>query len=137
MVWPSSFGLPHWLTALTTTVLHGHAWLYTSLPCVALPHTNLAAEGYDAVPDADLHRPVRALSPTVSLCSVQYVRIFSPCFVSFTGSFATDGSLCRLRRTCQKKKKKSQIHCGFRKAPGQHKVCLVSLLSHYTLAPAL
>ena len=39
-----------------------------------------------------LHRPVRALSPTVSPCSVQYVRCFSPCFVSFTGSSATDGS---------------------------------------------
>ena len=53
MVWPSNFGLPHWLIALTTTVLYCHVCFYTSLPCMALPYTNLAAEGHDVVPDAD------------------------------------------------------------------------------------
>ena len=47
------------------------------------------------------HR-VRALSVPVSPCVVQRDRCFHPAHVFLTGSSATDGSLCRLRRVSKK-----------------------------------
>ena len=74
----------------TTTVLH--AMLGSSRHCPEWRcRAPLGCKGL-LLRIPTLHGPVRALSPTVSPCSAQYVCAFHPASSLFTGSSATDGS---------------------------------------------